>query len=144
MREIEFRGKEEVTKEWVYGDLISNLWCNAKTGKPDTSIIPMDSDITEGYEIQEYIVDVIPETVGQFTGLNDKNGKKIFEGDILSSSEWSCLCEVIWNGGGFTIKQGETTQNLKTNLEDYYGNEFEAEIVGNIHDNPELLEVQNE
>lgn len=137
MREIFCRGKNRNDHKWIYGYYVK--YCQ------DYEFIFQDDWIQETHKYKDNgnttlkgAFEVIPETAGQYTGLTDKNGKKIFEGDLLSSSEWSCLCEVIWDGGGFTIKQGETTQNLKTNLEDYYGNEFEVEVVGNIHD----IEVQ--
>jgi uncharacterized phage protein (TIGR01671 family) len=140
MRKILFRGKTEEDK-WVYGDLISNIWGNIRTGNPDTSIIPNDSDITDGYEIQEYIVDVIPKTVGQFTGLKDKNGAKIFDGDIIQYGKNLYIVE-------YHVEIGATVC-VRTNDVDHWpsfnvGTIKHTMVVGNIHDNPELLEVPDD
>jgi uncharacterized phage protein (TIGR01671 family) len=75
----------------------------------------------------------------QSTGLFDKNGKEIYEGDLLQSNEWNCNCQVVWNGGGFTLLEGETSSNLENNLTDADGFEIEFEVIGNIYENPELL-----
>ena len=130
-REILFRGK--VTKiharqrfpnrmavgDWVYGSYV-------------------DYPVVQIFDLEdEYIVD--PATVGQFTGLYDKNGKKIFEGDILMSSRWSCPCHVSFMDGGFTLEEGETAENLGANFYDCEGDEIEdIQVIGNIHDTPDL------
>jgi uncharacterized phage protein (TIGR01671 family) len=90
---------------------------------------------------------VVPETVGQYTGLTDKNGKKIFEGDIVNilgdqtSNDWKCVnydALIAYIDGGFCALDGT--------IEDHafrrYGlcrMDFDLEVIGNIHDNPELL-----
>ena len=135
MREILFRGK--VTKvpkylkdrmkvgDWVYGSYV-------------------DYPVAQIFDLEdEYIID--PATVGQFTGLCDKNGKKIFEGDILTSSRWSCPCHVSFMDGGFTLEEGETEENLGANFYDCEGDEIEdIQVIGNTHDNFELLKEEAE
>lgn len=110
MREILFRGKENPSGEWVEGFLVGN--CHIGDWVTCT---PIHS-----------------KTVGQFTGLTDKNGKKIFEGDII---EWD---ELEW--GDKHRELVEWNYNLFAIRKDDWG-EW-CEVIGNIHDDPELLEVE--
>lgn len=150
MREILFRGKRKDNGEWVYGDLVSKKY------------------ILQGYREEHGFVvpyncfNVIPETVGQFTGLTDKNGKKIFEGDICRviyidrrcnsngehyESENLIIEEVVYEKGTFCFKKTiEDIAMYRPIGFDIYGKQKIKyfEIIGNIHDNPELLkELQN-
>ena len=112
MREILFRGKRADNGEWVEGDLLHpDIYGNGYSVE----------DFTKG---KNNCFDVIPETVGQYTGLTDKSGKKIFEGDILSS-EWGYKGEVGLFSIGYAF--------IKCLFNE------DCEIIGNIHDNPELL-----
>lgn len=130
MREILFRGKILGLTDWSYGYY-------AKSG--ENHFILLDTDNEDNYSI------VDPETVGQFIGLTDKNGKKIFEGDIIKDKELPTIYMIGYNEelmkyaflyyhkelkniycGGFVSKtDGES-----------------IEVIGNIHDNPELLEMK--
>ena len=128
MREILFRGKRVDNGEWIYGDYAAPF-----AFYPD--IIFKRDDEFEG-------IAVIPETVGQFTGLTDKNGKRIFEGDILKSrydDEYpdNVAIEVVkWIYNGWHTQQGNCTPDTIDDVEimPY------SEVVGNVHDNPELME----
>ena len=129
MREILFRGKRTDNGEWAYGDLIQNVDC-LKIREQEKSI----KKIAKSYEID-------PKTVGQFTGLLDKNGKKIFEGDIvlgLFLFDMSINAVVKFRDGAFGLewRRGEIIEfNAFTSLCN-----ITYEIIGNRYDNPELLE----
>ena len=126
MREILFRGKDADSGLWCYGDLTFS-----SDRKPYIRFWAHN-----GYLVRE----VMPETVGQFTGFVDKNKKRIFEDDILASTyeEENVVHElVLWYNNGWHIrwKQAEPDVIWQQDMDRY------SEIVGNIWDNPELLEV---
>lgn len=134
MREILFRGKRRDDGQWVYGCLVK-LPCPIQVG--DSSpwhiiVPPVDPDDSGG----RYNVD--PKTVGQYTGLTDKTGKKIFEGDILryiNEDGESHYITVVFEECAFLIEDdGITDSDLLTS----YGC-LGLEVFGNIHDNPGLL-----
>ena len=125
MREILFRGKRTDNGEWVEGDLL-----HYESG--EMAICKGFSKY--GYEATEIIgrYKVIPKTIGQFTGLTDKNGKRIFEGDIVRYED--DIGYVIYNGDDARFLVD--SPNMYISMD--YSNEFE--VIGNIHDNPELLQ----
>ena len=121
--EILFRGKRVDTGEWVEGSLIGN---DVIVGK----IVEFEED----YFCTEFWYKVDPETVGQFTGMTDKKGKKLFEGDVYSMGEKNILYVVIFDKSQFIGKQ---VGNRSLAGLEYWKSDIE--IIGNIHDNPELL-----
>ena len=156
MREILFRGKQEDNGEWVYGAYYHQ-----------TEFYGDDCDyhyiISSCDELEDNMMcfdGVIPETVGQYTGLADKNGKKIFEGDIVNAV-------IVRDLGGGTENRQETgiiaydKIGMIGLIEKYAGtipvwsdffqeltlsgciSDFWFEIIGNIHDNPELIESED-
>lgn len=123
MREIKFRGKRIANGEWVYGSLL--IWANGECTILEKS---NSSNAVWKREIE-------PETVGQFTGLLDVNGKEIYEGDILRMSYRKDDLGIVKfenEAAAFTIRE-------KGKLRWWYLINRHYELVGNIHDNPELL-----
>ena len=139
MREILFRGKRE-DGAWVYGYYMYDLWNDNKH-----YIIADYGNADKGYAYK-----VIPETVGQYTGLTDKNGTKIFEGDVvhyvyepLGNSYWNANqnCVIEWRSAGFYLN-GIMGTNLYACVSGWlvsipHGDGALFEVIGNIHDNPE-------
>ncbi len=125
MREILFRGKDPESGESYYGYYV-------KRNGGDRGSLILEDYFLESYEI------VKPETVGQYTGLSDKNGVKIFEGDVVKSiAAWYA---VEFENGGYGLRlfgKGELIPIMgRGNF-----NANEVEVIGNVFDNPELLEV---
>lgn len=136
MREIKFRGKRLDNGEWVVGSYIE---AENRDLSIAHQIVP--------YESGEAVREVDPDTVGQFTGLKDRNAREIYEGDILKSARDGRLYVVkFWIGmfyasveecnkgifGGFPLHA--LTENEESG--------YECDIIGNIHDNPELLKTE--
>ena len=123
-REIIFRGKTE-QGEWLYGYYMYN-------GKH------LIVDTTKG--ALGFGKEVISETVGQFTGLTDKNGKKIFEGDILQFIENPKFKEeVSFDDGAFGFYYKRTDSVIAFSDNEHGEDTEEYEVIGNVHDNKELL-----
>lgn len=137
MREILFRGKRIDNGEWVEGCFIEP---NAIFSKDCASgSFGTIKGIKQSIGLDVYLIN--PETIGQFTGLTDKNGVKIFEGDILKCINPNDGEEFITDFiaslvNGFTFKNVSLTRQLSLFDNDWPD---EIEVIGNIHDNPELL-----
>lgn len=139
MREIIFRGKRKDNGEWAYGNLVTGIFKN-KTGEDIPYILNVDD--AEYYCLEDLADDngyfeVLPETIGQYTGLKDKNGDMIFEGDIVEG--WYFDNEdgygvVGWDNGAFIVGNRSIEGIFYDNFDGWY-----FEIVGNVHDNPGLL-----
>ena len=121
MREILFRGKSKTTGEWFYG----NLFVEDAKGRTHVGITT------------KACFNIDPETVGQYTGMTDKNGTKSFEGDIIRESYkgHERIYHVFWDDDYFAFRaKGEDIT--------YYLDEISpshCEVIDNIHDNKELL-----
>ena len=140
-REIEYRGFD--SREWRYGDLEYNR-------KNDVAQIHTYKD--DGSYNKQYLVD--PYTVGEFTGMRDKHGRKIFEGDIVRKRDLTFGLKfdgvVVYNSeiGCFRIHSENNGVTMRMGFEasDVYNDgkctvpvKYEYEVIGNVYDNPELL-----
>lgn len=139
MREILFRGKCEDGTEWMEGFY-------AKIENTTCILLPKGTERFEGIEDSTFYflnpgcyVRVSSSTIGQFTGLHDKNGVRIFEGDVLrTSGEDFITADVGFDEGGYCagglFLQSYLWDSVNGNTR------IEAKIIGNIHDHPELLQ----
>ena len=130
-REIKFRGKRVDNGEWVYGYYVA--YC-----------------VTGGGQLYHHIKNAIdtykvdPDTIGQFTGLKDKNGKEIYEGDIVEFEWYDKMIGseivkhfVVFNEGEFRMKPLQSKQETwEIRLS---GCNKKSEVISSIHENPELL-----
>lgn len=124
MREILFRGKRIANDEWVQGYPCRYGWI----GKEKDYIIP-------DYASALYTAEIDPETIGQYTGIVDKYGMKIFEGDIVWNDYDNDKGKVEWDNdmAKFII----TFSTFTIDFDNIYGDELD--VIGNVYDNPELL-----
>lgn len=146
-RKILFRGKRPNSGKWIEGFFYQEngfSWI-----------------LSERFKVPECSCEVLPDTVGQFTGLTDKNGTKIFEGDIIkfftirfhnkkrvppATKKWF-KSPILWHEGIFLINEGNKIPKEVDDFDTFFNvcfppypdGAFEPEIIGNVHDNPELL-----
>ena len=132
-RSIKFRGKYAKSHEWIYG----HYYNNCDIGLNQDIIINHNEDTGSGREhliSQQYL--------GEFTGLSDKNGKEIYEGDIVKCGYGTG--EVIYNAGCFMVCWLDDVEAYMEFLFSRKGmyrrkDDEEFEVIGNIHDNPEII-----
>ena len=134
MREIKFRGKSKSKGEWLYGDFITDTKEYNRTCDK-VYILPYWDKLNCPVEVEG-------ESVGQYTGLKDKNGREVYEGDIVwlyyngfHDNEKAFEGEVIFEEGSFSLNK----KDEYTCLHDGTGLTI-AEVIGNVYENKELLD----
>ena len=136
MREILFRAKDEASNKWVYG-----YYVHLPSAAGSVHIMQVPAGNPDENNTTYYI---IPETVGEYTGVTDKNGKKIFEGDIISYFDRDFLnSEVVFYKNAFMFRFiSEYVQKIRQQKYDliFQNVSICGKVIGNIHDNPELVE----
>ena len=155
MREILFRGKRLDNGEWVYSQTVfshldifyipaQNLECTVMRNLDTVGNIS-EIRCKDG----KYFFKVQTETIGQFTGLTDKNGKKVFEGDVVKivpdydySDDYSISKVYSYNGIFCVDYHGDDFDSTALGFLEDYLPDGDFEVIGNICDNPELLEVR--
>lgn len=136
MREILYRAKCIDNGEWVYGVPIKEALVGSHDGYYPKMIPECD-----GRHQTVYSTAIKEETLEQYTGLKDKNNVKAFEGDIVACNQsGSCgISVIIYDNSAFYVMP-LNGNILERTLWDYWYNDWDIEVIGNIHDNPELLE----
>ena len=142
MREILFRGKSIKTNQWIYGGF--HIWekrqvcalSNDSLKDDEISyVITVNSFADWNMPRTMHAVEVIADTVGQYTGLTDRNGNKIFEGDIVNIlTENEEIGIIVYEDGGFIVRADKFSVDFINNI-----NGTDVEVIGNKYDNPELL-----
>lgn len=136
-REIKFRGKRLDNGEWAYGAFVPDAleqthgkmvtWGFIRRYRPNQTVESVE------------MIEVDRNTVGQYTGLKDKNGKEIYEGDIID--HFAVYGYVIFEDGMFTLNTSANNQFGNHKQPICYVDTTQCEVIGNTYENPELLEV---
>lgn len=150
MREIKFRGKRIDNGKWVIGDLVRIPTDAGSWSEPPS--LELTWYITDSRVLTHEWVEIATKTVGQFTGLKDKNGVEIYEGEKLKLSaeeayisegistdyDWEMEGTVIEWGGCFWVRVDDE-RKVDIPLYDISESDISVEIIGNIYESPKLL-----
>lgn len=139
MRQLKIRGYSIALNKWIYGSLINNLWTKVADGSAVCEIITSElEEITCWQDLDNIIgLDVYPESVGQFTGLTDKNEKDAYEGDkircFIADEQVGANDVIVFKNGAFWLRARNITMAEWMSLPDMtYNTDFE--IIGNIYE----------
>ena len=158
MREYKFRGKEIDTGKWVYGGLFKEPappQCFEKTLEDKYWIVYPNPRYMPDWNLPYQMVrtDVDKETVGQYTGLHDENGKEIYEGDIIEFSydmfvgnfdTFVAKGKIVFEEGAFYVEVFENERTTEDEAYLLYSINLDTiEVIGNIYENKELLNETN-
>lgn len=149
MREIKFRGFNRKNGVWLYGFYLQKLWSSESNAESNSSTAESQQssakanrgahfvcpdEFADGKSWDDYEID--PKTRGEYTGQKDKNGQEIYEGDVVATVMNGCryVQEVVWSDvtNGFSFRSHGCGP--------IFHKSSYMEVIGNIHDNPELLE----
>lgn len=143
-REILFKAKRTDNGEWVEGFYFCMVHDDGR--HVHHFIMPLGSDLSLGTPIEKIQVEIDINTLCQYTGLTDKNGNKIWENDVVKGSHWTER-EIFHNWkvdlgakSGLIIFKDSPTSDADLSIHDFYDFD-EVEVIGNIFDNPELLNM---
>ncbi|EGA92607.1 YopX family protein [[Clostridium] symbiosum] len=167
MMKILFKAKRIDDGEWIIGDLITTVFLRREEGREDEPI-PYILDVTKAdYDCfddlaeDNGIFEVFPETICKYTGLTDKNGMKIWENDLVDFEDtgeegyeykegfdFQNRAVVVWNNGRFELDNflsdnSEVMELMNNCHEDFWNTLKDCQVIGNIIDNPGLLNSQN-
>ena len=137
-----YRAKRVDTGEWVEGSLVTGVFFRLGQEIPFMFCPNLaDYDCFEDFSEENGIFEVEPSTICQCTGLKDKNGKLIWENDIVNCLTEECCGYIGWNEGEAGFYFNVLLEDGRFEEEHIYDYQDGIEVIGNVFDNPELLEV---